>query len=168
MEIPAMEMLRRIDELISPTVEDLGFELIRIDLSGQNNLCLQIMAEPLDGRGMTVEDCAKISRAVSAVLDVEDPIKDAFTLEVSSPGLDRPLVKLRDFERFAGYEAKIELTHALDGQRRFRGQLLGIAEDKVRVLAGDEEKQLPHADILRSKLVITDELLKAAQKGGKQ
>ncbi len=163
-----MELIRRIDELIGPTIEGLGFDLVRIDLSGQNNLCLQIMAEPLDGRGMTVADCAEISRAVAAVMDVEDPIKDAYTLEVSSPGMDRPLVKLRDFERFAGHEVKVELTRAQNGKRRFRGQLLGIEGDNVRLLAEGEEVQLSYVDILRSKLVITDELIKAAQKGGKQ
>jgi len=163
-----MELIRRIDELIGPTIEGLGFDLVRIELSGQNNLCLQIMAEPLDGRGMTVADCAQISRAVSAVLDVEDPIRDTYTLEVSSPGLDRPLVKLRDFERFTGHEIKVELTRALNGQRRFRGHLLGVVGENVRLLADGKETELPHADILRSKLVITDELVKAAQKGGKQ
>jgi len=163
-----MELNRRIYEMIGPTIEGLGFDLVRIDLSGQNNLCLQIMAEPLDGRGMTVADCALISRAVSAVMDVEDPIQGAYTLEVSSPGMDRPLVKLRDFERYAGYEVKIEMARPQNGQRRFRGQLLGVAGDNVRLLVHGEETQIPHADILRSKLVITDELLKAAQKGGKQ
>ena len=163
-----MELTSRINELIGPTIEGLGFDLVRVDLSGQNNLCLQIMVEPLDGRGMTVANCSLVSRAVSAVLDVEDPIKDAYTLEVSSPGMDRPLVKLRDFERFAGNEVRIEMARAQNGQRRFRGQLLGVAGDDVRLLVQGEEVLLPHADILRSKLVITDEFLKAAQKGGKQ
>ena len=162
-----MELTRRIEELIGPTIEGLGFEVVRIDLSGQKNLCLQIMAEPLDGGRMTVEGCAEISRAVSAVLDVEDPISENYTLEVSSPGLDRPLVKLGDFEKFTGYDAKVELTRALDGQRRFRGQVLGVADGNVRILANGEEKHLPHADILKSKLIVTDELLEAAQRGGK-
>jgi ribosome maturation factor RimP len=166
-EIPVLELNRQIEELISPTIEELGFEIVRVDLSGQTNLCLQIMAEPRDGSGMTVDGCAQISRAVSAVLDVEDPISEHYTLEVSSPGLDRPLVKLKDFEKFAGFEAKVELTQALNGQRRFRGQVLGVAENNVRILANGEEKLLPHADILKSKLVVTDELLNAAQKGGK-
>jgi len=163
-----MELSRRIEELIEPTVEGLGFALVRIELSGKDSLCLQVMAEPVDGRGMTVEDCARISRAVSAVLDVEDPIRDPYTLEVSSPGLDRPLIKLRDFEKYAGYEIKLELTRALDGQRRYRGQLLGVDGDHVRMRTQGEERLLPYADILKSKLVITDELLKASQTGGIQ
>lgn len=162
-----MELTRRIEELITPSIEELGYEIVRIELSGRTNLSLQIMAEPLDGGRMTVEGCAKISRAVSEVMDVDDPIEEHYTLEVSSPGLDRPLVKLKDFVKFAGYEAKIELTRALDGQRRFRGQVLGVAENNVRILANGEEKLIPHADILRSKLIVTDELLKSVQKGGK-
>ncbi len=162
-----MELTRRIEGLIGPTVEELGFDLVRIELSGQTNLCLQIMAEPINGGRMTVEGCAQISRAVSAVLDVDDPISDHYTLEVSSPGLDRPLVKLRDFEKFIGFEVKVELSRALDGQRRFRGQVLGVADNSVRILANGEEKLLPHADILKSKLVVTDELLNTVQKGGK-
>jgi len=163
-----MELTRRIYELIGPTVEGLGFDVVRIDLSGQNNLCLQVMAEPLDGTGMTVEGCAKVSRAISAIMDVEDPITGNYTLEVSSPGLDRPLVKLRDFEKFSGNEVKVEMTRAQDGQRRFRGQLLGVVEENVRLLMQGEEILLPYADIMRSKLVITDEFLKGTQKGGKQ
>jgi len=160
-----METSNRIDELIGPAIEELGFDLVRVNLTGQNNLCLQVMAEPLDGSGMTVEGCAEISRAVSAILDVDDPISGAYTLEVSSPGLDRPLVKLKDFERFAGYEVKVEMARPQNGQRRFRGQLLGVAENDVRLLVGDEEKRLPFADIMRSKLVMSDELLSRAQKG---
>lgn len=163
-----MDLIHRIDELIGPTITDMGFELVRIEFTGQHDICLQIMAEPAGGGAMTVDDCARISRAVSAVLDVEDPIKDAYTLEVSSPGLDRPLVKLRDFERFAGFDAKVELKRAREGQRRFRGQLLGVDGDNVKLSANGEEKLLPHAEILKSKLVITDELLKTAQQGGKQ
>ena len=113
---------------------------------------------------MTVEDCATISRDVSAVLDVEDPIKGAYNLEVSSPGLDRPLVRQKDFERFVGFEAKIETHELLNGRRYFRGRLLGLAGDKVRIALDDGEWQVPFPGIRSAKLVMNDELLAAPGK----
>ena len=122
---------------------------------------LQIMAERLDEVAMTVEDCAAISRTVSAILDVEDPISGAYTLEVSSPGLDRPLVRPNDFERFAGLEAKIELRESLNGRRRYRGVLAGCADAVVTIVTEDGTAALPFDEIDNAKLVITDELLAA-------
>jgi ribosome maturation factor RimP len=124
------------------------------------------MAERRDEAAMTVDDCAEISRAVSALLDVADPIEAAYNLEVSSPGIDRPLVRREDFMRFAGYEAKIELGDARDGRKRFRGRLAGLSEDEeaVRLLTEAGEVHLPLADIARAKLVLTDELIAAAQR----
>src|SRR6056297_2273071 len=115
---------RRLAEIITPVIEDMGFELVRIRLMGGKTHTLQIMAERPDG-GIEVDDCAAISTAVSAVLDVEDPIEDNYTLEVSSPGIDRPLTRLKDFDVWDGYEAKIETTEMIEGRRRFRGQLAG-------------------------------------------
>ena len=158
-----MELAKRIDELVRPTVEALGYSLVRVQVSGRQRLRLQIMAERTDDEPMMVEDCAHLSRALSAVLDVEDPIGSAYTLEISSPGIDRPLVRLADFDRFAGMEARIELVRPIDGRRRFRGRLMGTHGDLVRLAvdgAGTEVK-VAHADIQRAKLVLTDELLTA-------
>jgi len=115
---------RRLAEIVTPVIEDLGFELVRIRLMSGKTTTLQIMAEKPEG-GIEVDDCAAISTAVSAVLDVEDPILDAYALEVSSPGIDRPLTRLKDFDMWVGYEAKIETTELIDGRRRFKGEIAG-------------------------------------------
>lgn len=159
-----MDLAKRIEALIAPTIEDLGFEIVRIMVVGSKRPRLQIMAERKDGSGIDVEDCAQISRAVSALLDVEDPIKDTFTLEVSSPGIDRPLVRLKDFEAWAGFDAKVELSFGIDGRRRFTGRLMGLGEDET-ILLEDEEGEtfaLPFEDVQRAKLLLTDELIAAA------
>jgi ribosome maturation factor RimP len=122
------------------------------------------MAERRDDAPMTVEDCAEISRAVSALLDVADPIAGAYTLEISSPGIDRPLVRPEDYERFAGFEAKVELAQPLDGRRRFRGRILGRTAAGARLLAESGEVLLPFEAIQRARLVLTDELIAAAQR----
>jgi ribosome maturation factor RimP len=155
-----------VEALIAPAVEAMGYDIVRVMLSGGDRLRLQIMAERSSDGGMNVDDCAEISRAVAAILDVEDPIDSAYALEVSSPGLDRPLTRLADFERFAGVEAKVELQHAVDGQRRFRGRLLGLKGEDI-LLAGDEgEFALPFADLHKAKLVITDDLIAASRPAG--
>src|SRR3546814_8590835 len=126
-----MEIAARIEDMIAPSLADMGYDLVRVSLTGgAARMTLQIMAECLDGAGMTVDDCAAISRAVSALLDVEDPIRGAYVLEVSSPGIDRPLTRARDYERFAGYEAKVELRRMMDGRRRFRGRLMGVEKGR--------------------------------------
>jgi len=161
-----VDLAERVEQLIAPTVEGLGFEIVRIQISGKHDLCLQVMAEPRDGKTMTVDDCANISRAVSAVLDVEDPIDGTYTLEVSSPGLDRPLVKLRDFERFAGFEAKVEAFQPIGDRRRFRGRLAGVDNGNVKIIVDDgQEKTIAFDNIQKAKLVLTDELIAAAEKG---
>ena len=159
-----MTLEQRIAEIIGPAIEDLGFELVRVLLSGQRRKKLQIMAEPLDGSAMNVDHCADISRAVSALLDVEDPIDDAYVLEVSSPGIDRPLVKLVDFDRFKGFDARVEMHTGIDGRGRFSGPLLGIADDHVLMDVEEGEVRLPYADIQKSKLLMTDELIQAHMK----
>jgi ribosome maturation factor RimP len=151
--------------MISPSIEAMGYRIVRVALTGGRRPTLQIMAERLDDAAMTVDDCADISRNVSAILDVADPIESEYTLEVSSPGIDRPLVAREDYVRFAGYEAKIETARPVEGRKRFRGRLLGADESAVRlILEGEGEVTVPLGDILKAKLVLTDELLEAARK----
>ena len=147
--------------IIEPSLEAMGYRLVRVAFLGARRATLQIMAERLDGVPMTVDDCTEISRSVSALLDVADPIDSAYMLEVSSPGLDRPLTRPEDYDRFAGFEAKVELGQPLDGRKRFRGRLIGRSGDHVRMHAESGEVLLPVADIAKAKLVITDDLLKA-------
>jgi ribosome maturation factor RimP len=154
--------LGTIEKSIEPVVAAMGYALVRVTVSGGNSPVLQVMVERADERSMTVEDCAEISRAVSAVLDVEDPIAGAYRLEVSSPGIDRPLVKPADFERFAGEVAKVETIAPVDGRKRFQGKLLGISGGAVRLkLDEGAEVALPLDTVRRAKLVLTDELLRA-------
>jgi len=157
-----MDGTGRIEQIIAPSVEGMGYEVVRVLLLGGQRPTLQIMAERADGAPMTVEDCADISRSVSALLDVEDPIAGAYTLEVSSPGLDRPLTRLKDFERFAGFTAKLETRLAVDGRKRFKGTLKGIEGDDVLLDAESGPARVAFDNVLRAKLVITDDLLRAA------
>jgi len=150
---------RRMAEIITPVIEDLGFELVRVRLMSGKSSILQIMADKASG-GIEVDDCAQISNAVSAVLDVEDPILDAYTLEVSSPGIDRPLTRLKDFDAFEGYEAKIETTELIDGRRRFKGELAGIDGDEVLINIEEGTIGLKFDWLSDAKLVLTDELIK--------
>jgi ribosome maturation factor RimP len=149
----------RVEQLVAPTVEGMGFSIVRVLLSGGDRLRLQVMVERQDEQAMTVDDCADLSRAISAVLDVEDPIVEAYTLEVSSPGIDRPLVRRRDFERFAGFEVRIETIQTVDGRRRFHGRLVGVDGDVVRISVEGEAVELPLAGITKAKLVMTEDLL---------
>lgn len=141
----------------------MGYEVVRVQISGGQRAVLQIMAERADGAPMTVEDCADISRSVSALLDVEDPIREAYTLEVSSPGIDRPLTRLKDFERFAGFEARLESRMAIDGRKRFKGMLKGVEDGLVCIDTEQGPARLEFDNILRAKLVLTDELIRASQ-----
>ncbi len=153
---------RRLAEIVTPAIEGLGYELVRIRLQGGRTATLQIMADRPDG-GINVDDCAKISTAVSAVLDVEDPIEDNYHLEVSSPGIDRPLTRLKDFDAWADYEARIETTELIDGRRRFKGFLRGTEGNEV--LIEIEEAGAPLTIGLEfewlsdAKLILTDELI---------
>jgi len=156
--------LGRIEAIIGPSIEAMGYELVRVHLTGGQRPTLQIMAERQDGAAMTVDDCADISRAVSALLDVEDPLPGAYTLEVSSPGIDRPLTRLKDFVAYAGYEARIEAKIPIGGRRRWVGRLQGVDGDIVRIAVekSQDVAAIPFAEIHRAKLVLNDELLKAA------
>jgi ribosome maturation factor RimP len=154
---------RRLAEIVTPVIEGLGFELVRIRLMGGKTKTLQIMAERPEG-GIEVDDCARISNAISATLDVEDPLEDAYTLEVSSPGIDRPLTRLKDFETWAGYEARLETTELIDGRRRFKGILHGIEGDEVLIGIEDQGEELTIGlkfDWLSdAKLVLTEDLIR--------
>ncbi|MAX73441.1 MAG: ribosome maturation factor RimP [Alterinioella nitratireducens] len=123
---------KRLAEIVTPVIEGLGFELVRLRLMSGKTKTLQIMAERPDG-SIDVDDCGQISTAVSALMDVEDPIEDNYALEVSSPGIDRPLTRLKDFDTWQGYEAKLETTELIDGRRRFKGELAGVEGDEVLV-----------------------------------
>ena len=162
-----MSIEDRIVQMIQPALEDMGYGVVRVRLQGKERMTLQIMADRLDETAITVDDCADISHAVSAILDVEDPIAEAYALEVSSPGIDRPLTRLRDFERFAGHEAKVELENLMNGRRRFRGTLTGIAGDAgdevVKVETDTGPFEIPFAEIRDAKLVLTDALIEASR-----
>jgi ribosome maturation factor RimP len=154
----------RIEAIVAPTIDAMGYELVRVMIFGQHRPTVQIMAERKDGVGMSVEDCEAISRVLSAKLDVEDPLPNAYTLEISSPGIDRPLTRLRDFARFAGHLAKVETrTPQAGGQRRFTGRILGTEEATVRIALAEGNVDLPFAEIQRAKLVLTEELIRAGQ-----
>lgn len=157
---------RRIAEIITPVVEDLGFEVVRVRLMSGRDSTLQIMAQKPDG-SIEVDDCATISTAVSAVLDVEDPILDAYTLEVSSPGIDRPLTRLKDFDRWEGYVARIETQDLIDGQRRFKGVLAGTDGDDVLIEIAQGTIGLKFDWLSDAKLVLTDELIRDVLRGRK-
>ncbi len=150
-----------ITPIIEPSLTAMGYRVVRVAFLGARRATLQIMAERLDDAAMTVDDCTAISRSVSALLDVADPIAGAYMLEVSSPGIDRPLTRPEDYDRFAGFEAKIELGQPVDGRKRFRGRILGRADDLVRLHDDSGEVHLPIAGIAKAKLVITDDLLAA-------
>jgi len=153
---------RSLIDLLDPVAEAAGYEIVRLRLMGGQRRRLQIMAERPDGH-MDVEDCTRLSRAVSEVLDAADPIKGEYLLEVSTPGIDRPLTRLKDFEAFEGYEARLELDRVAEGRKRFRGQLAGIEDENVGINLEEEPDAtvyVPFAWIVDAKLALTDELLK--------
>jgi ribosome maturation factor RimP len=161
----------RIAAIIAPVLMDLGFRLVRVRISGQDGCTVQIMAERPDGT-MAIEECEAVSRAISPVLDVADPIDRAYRLEISSPGLDRPLVRRTDFERHIGEVVKVELAVALDGRRRYRGNLVGIDDLGAHIRVKDRPEdaadvRLPFDDITDAKLVLTDDLIVAALRRSK-
>jgi len=162
----------RLATIAEPLLAGLGYRLVRVRVSGLAGCTVQIMAERPDGT-MTIEDCETVSRALSPVLDVEDPINRAYRLEISSPGIDRPLVRRSDFDRFAGHAVKVEMTVPIAGRRRFRGVLLGVEGEAARVrredvVAGEEgDVLLLIEDMVEARLVLTDALVAEALKRGK-
>lgn len=155
--------------MIDPAVAAAGFELVRVKLSGSQSVTLQVMAERAD-RTMSAEDCAALSRALSPLLEEADPIAGAYRLEVSSPGIDRPLTRLKDYNDWQGYEAKIELDRLVEGRKRFQGVLAGVDKDNVQIdIEGEDETALiPFKWILSARLVLTDELVRESLKAAKE
>ncbi|MCP1230330.1 ribosome maturation factor RimP [Acetobacter indonesiensis] len=153
----------RLVALIAPTLDDLGYEIVRVAVLGRESPTVQIMADRKDGTLINVDDCERISHAVGAVLDVEDPIPGAWTLEVSSAGIDRPLTRAKDWNRFAGHQAKAEVLVPIDGRRRFSGVVLGSDGETGRLRLDDgTEAVLPLVEIRRARLVLTDALIEAS------
>ena len=151
-----------IEEMIRPTLAALGHELVRVMVSGSQRPTLQVMIERVDRRPVSVDDCAEVSHAVSALLDVEEPVVGTYVLEVSSPGIDRPLTRPQDFERFSGYEVKVEMRGLVDGRRRFTGQLAGIEDGTILVDTETGRVRLMFADVAKARLVLNDALLAEA------
>lgn len=164
----AQDLLSKVEDLITPAIEAMGFELVRLRFTGGDRATLQIMAERPDGR-MSVDDCAEISRTISVLLDVEDPIDSEYILEVSSPGIDRPLTRRKDFERFAGHLAKFKLARPVDGLRKLTGTIAHVSADEIAV-ESDEFGQIAIAfgDIAEAQLVITDALIRESLKNDPQ
>lgn len=162
----------RIAQMIEPLLQSMGYNLVRVRLSGQNGLTLQIMAERFDGT-MTVEDCEQVSMAVSPVLDVEDPIDKAYHLEVSSPGIDRPLVRKSDFEKWIGHLLKCETSVIVDNRKRFRGKLVaanetGFTVERDQPGYGEElTVEIPYSALSEARLILTDDLIRDALKADK-
>lgn len=154
-----MDIHDRIAGIIEPSINAMGYGLVQIRLLDGKSRRLQVMAERLDGRGMTVDDCADISHQVSALLDVEDPIKGQYTLEISSPGIDRPLIKPEDFTRFAGFEAKLETKLPIEGRKRYKGALAGFEEGDVLMEMDGKKLRIPFSMVQSAKLVLTDALI---------
>ena len=153
----------RIAGLCAPTLADMGYELVRVTLLGRDRPTVQVMADRADGALIGVDDCEAISRAIGAVLDVEDPLPGAWSLEVSSAGIDRPLTRVKDWNRFGGHVARVDMAVPVDGRRRFSGVVLGADERHARLRLDDgTDVALPLADIRRAKLVLTDALLAAS------
>ena len=155
----------RVANIVEDMLEDLGYRLVRIKLSAINGQTLQIMAERPDGQ-MSVKDCEIVSKAVSPVLDIEDPIQTAYNLEVSSPGIDRPLVRKSDFERWLGHIAKLETRVMINGRKRYKGTIIGVNEDaatfrREKITEGEDENfTLPFSEISEAKLILSDELIR--------
>ena len=154
-----MQTRHHLADMLEPVIEKLGYETVRIMTIGQANPTLQIMIDKLDGTEICVDDCAKVSRALSEVLDEKDPITDKYNLEVSSPGLDRPLTKPIHFQKFAGNEVKIETDELVDGRKRFKGELKGIEGSDVLLVMDETVYQIPFDAIAKAKIILTDELL---------
>lgn len=151
----------RVAAIIEPSMADMGYTLVQVRMIESGRRTLQIMAERKDEQNMTVDDCAAISHQVSALLDVEDPIKGAYSLEISSPGIDRPLIKLADFERYTGYDAKAETKLPVEGRKRFKGIISGVeGQDVLITLEEGKTARIAIGNVQSAKLLLTDRLLK--------
>ena len=165
--IALTEQERQILSLVTPVAEQIGMEIVRLRIQGGRRPHLQIMAERAGGAPTTVEDCASLSRAIAPMLDEADPIKEAYTLEVSTPGIDRPLTREGDFGRWVGHAAKVELVRPIDGRRRFSGMITGEDEDGAHLELDDETELVAHVhEMSKASLILTDELIEAARADG--
>lgn len=162
-----MELIQTIEEAIEPALQDMEYDLVRVAVNGGDMKTVQVMAERTDRTDMTVDDCEKISHTVSALLDVVDPFNGRWVLEVSSPGIDRPLVKLADYERFLGEDAKVELMRDIDGRKRFKGTLKSVENSKITMDFEGQDITFDFEDIVKAKLTFKDETLDN-KKGKKQ
>ena len=151
-----------IKELVAPVIRGFGYELVRIQISDDGTKTLQIMVERLDGINLSVDDCSLLSKEISIILDVNDPINDNYLLEVSSPGIDRPLLKFKDYETYAGFHARISTTAVFEGRKDFKGKLTGIEGDNVKITIKEKTYLLPFNKIEKAKLLLTQELLDSA------
>ena len=164
---------QRIGRIVDPMIRSLGYRLVRVKVSGLNGCTVQIMAERPDGT-MGVNDCEAISRAIAPLLDVEDPISTAYNLEISSPGIDRPLVRVSDFARWIGFDARIEMAVPVDGRKRYRGFIDAVEGEKVTILLPDvpegenQRPQLDIRDIAEARLVLTDPVIEESLRRGKE
>ena len=162
----------RVAAIVEPVLENLGYRLVRVRISGSDGCTVQVMAERPDG-SMTIDDCEHVSRALSPVLDVADPVERAYRLELSSPGIDRPLVRRSDFERYAGNQVRVEMAVSAGGRRRFRGYLLGVEDDAARIRRDDATPDEPAEDLLRiedmaeAKVVLSEAQIAASLKRAK-
>ena len=153
-----------IENLIEPSIAAAGYELVRVRFMGGGGKTLQVMVERQDRRPITVDDCAEVSRLISTLLEVEDPVPSSYVLEVSSPGIDRPLVRIGDYSRFLGFEAQIETGRQINGQRRFRGRIEGVKGELVKLDCSGNKADIPFDEIQNASLILTDDLIEAAQR----
>ncbi len=162
-----VEIARKIADLITPSIADLGFDLVRVQMTGgQNRPTIQIMAEPVDGSLMTLDACTLISRQISALMEVHDPLPDSpYVLEVSSPGIDRPLTRLKDYQAWAGFDCKLETTLPFQGRKNFKGKLGGLdADNNILLTDGKTDYHIAFTEIAKARLILTDDLIKHTEK----
>jgi ribosome maturation factor RimP len=152
----------KIEELIGPSINSLGYDLVRVQILDEGTKTLQIMVDRLDEANLTIDDCSIISKEISVIIDINDPIGENYLLEVSSPGIDRPLLRFKDFEKYAGFHARVDMNTALEGRKKFKGKLTGIEGDNIRIKVKEETYLLPFSKIEKAKLTLTQELLDAA------
>jgi ribosome maturation factor RimP len=149
-----MEQEEKISSVISPVITSFDYKLVRVQITGESDKTLQVMVERVDGVNITVEDCAIISREVSRILDVNDLVASSYSLEVSSPGIDRPLVCIEDFDKYRGFEVRLDTNFLVEGRKKFKGTLLGVINDKIQIRVNEETYTLPFDAIRRAKLLL--------------
>ena len=159
-----MDLIQTVIKTIEPALSDMGYQLVRVSVQGKELQTLQIMAERADRKEMGLDDCTKISRTASALLDIADPFPGKWVLEVSSPGIDRPLVKMDDYDRFKGQHAKVELSSEINGRRRFKGVLKGVKDQNILLEFEGSELQLPFNQIQHAKLTLPEEIFNSKER----